>query len=140
LVKLGSYLLSPCTFPTAPSYHHYPRGPFVASLKKTTTASYITFPDLGIIDAFLYFRDTAPHSNSLNQKELNSLIKETTDLLNKTFNGSYIIPVLGNHDVIPSGQMPPNNTAYYKGILKDWGWEKLLHDDEKKTFVNGKNF
>ncbi|XP_064626267.1 acid sphingomyelinase-like phosphodiesterase 3b [Lineus longissimus] len=87
-------------------------------------------------DFVLWTGDTGPHSDA-SQKELNSLIKETTDLLNKTFNGSYIIPVLGNHDVLPSNQMPAKNSKYYQGTLTDWGWENLLPADAQKTFVTG---
>ena len=48
-----------------------------------------------------------------------------------------MFPVLGNHDVWPADQLPPQPGGYYDNILHSAGWDSMLHDDAMETFGKG---
>ncbi|XP_064626772.1 acid sphingomyelinase-like phosphodiesterase 3b [Lineus longissimus] len=91
-------------------------------------------------DFVLWTGDTSPKlpKEQLSQKKILDLIQRVTVLLNTTFPGIYLFPVLGNHDVYPVHQMPPSSkSTYYESVLKDGKWTSLLSEKEQETFVKG---
>jgi len=48
-----------------------------------------------------------------------------------------IYPLLGNHDIWPSGQYPDALDKYYVNILEKTGWRHLLNTSEVRSFEQG---
>jgi sphingomyelin phosphodiesterase acid-like 3 len=90
-------------------------------------------------DFILWTGDSVPHApNSvLDQQKILVLMKNVTNLLQKTFPDIRIFPMLGNHDAWPSDQLPGYLDPYYEEVLKMTGWDKILKEEQLATFRLG---
>ena len=73
----------------------------------------------------------------LNPLKVFALVQNVTSKLLEIFTDVPVFPVLGNHDVWPANQLPPQPGGYYDNILHSAGWESMLHDDAMETFGKG---
>jgi len=73
----------------------------------------------------------------MNSGKVFDVIKKVTELLLKSFPGVRIFPTVGNHDVWPAHQVPGDSNNYYENVFSLAGFDKLLGDVEKGTFLKG---
>ena len=62
------------------------------------------------------------------------IMKNVTDTLIASFPNTTIYPVLGNHDIYPAQDMPPYDNGFYKKVLHDVGWDRLLDAESQAQF------
>lgn len=91
----------------------------------------------------IYCRDTVPHIADvfLNLEKSLASVKMVTDKFKAVYKNTRIpvYPMVGNHDIWPSDQIPANSLAsnYYTSLLDQVGWREFLDVDQQKTFELG---
>lgn len=90
-------------------------------------------------DFILWTGDNAPHMDYPNATwdSVLETCRVVVQLLNQNFPSSVLLPVLGNHDAVPSDQFPANDPEFYQAYLTEGNWSHFIQEDQWDNFLKG---